>query len=73
MTKTDNIIINVAEFVDGKMRDELLTLTDIRNKILDECYSINGYSDLTLDEKNKIYNAIREKFIDENGNIIKEV
>jgi hypothetical protein len=63
-------VINVAAFTSGKIRKELLTLSEIRDKILDECYSIKGYSELPYAEKLTIYDSIRAKYIDENGNII---
>ena len=65
-------VINVAAFTSGKIRKELLTLSEIRDKILDECCSIKGYRDLHYTEKAKIYDSIRSKYIDVNGNIIKE-
>ena len=63
-------VVNVAAFASGKIKKELLTLSAIREKILDECYSIKGYSELPCTEKAKIYDTIRSKYIDENGNII---
>ena len=65
-------VINVAAFTSGKIRKELLTLSEIRDKILDECYSIKGYRNLHYTEKAKIYDSIRTKYIDVNGNIIAE-
>lgn len=65
-------VVNVAAFASGKIKKELLTLSAIREKILDECYSIKGYSDLHYTEKAKIYDEIKTKYIDVNGNIIAE-
>lgn len=69
---TENVI-DVSVFCEDKqMQRDMEIYAKIRNKVLDECYSIKGYSELPYTEKQKIYDNIRSKYIDVNGNIIKE-
>ena len=67
---TENVIDVSALCEDEKMRRDMEIFTKIRYKVLDECYAIKGYLDLTNAEKAKIYDNIRAKYIDKNGNII---
>ena len=67
---TENVIDVSAFCEDEQMQRDMEIYAKIRNKVLDECYSIKGYSELPCAEKAKIYDSIRAKYIDENGNII---
>lgn len=69
---TENVIDVSAFCEDGQMQRDMEICAKIRNKVLDECYSIKDYSELSFTEKAKIYDNIRSKYIDINGNIIKE-
>jgi hypothetical protein len=66
----ENVIDVSALCEDKQMQRDMEIYAKIRNKVLDECYSIKGYSELPCAEKAKIYDSIRAKYIDENGNII---
>ena len=67
---TENVI-DVSAFCENKqMQRDMEIFAKIRNAVLDECYSIKGYSELPYTEKAPIYNSISAKYIDENGNII---
>ena len=69
---TENVIDVSALCEDKQMQRDMEIYAKIRNKVLNECYSIEGYSELPCTEKAKIYDSIRSKYIDVNGNIIKE-
>lgn len=70
---TENVIDVSAICEDKQMQRDVEICAKIRNTVLDECYSIKGYSELPYTEKTNIYDSIRAKYIDENGNIIREV
>jgi len=56
----NNIIISVAYFADNKEVQETILRSDyIRNETLKKCYEIKGYKDLSLDDKNKIYDKMK--------------
>ena len=67
---TENVVDVSVVCENRQMQHDLEIFTKIRNKVLDECYSIKGYSELPYTEKANIYDSIRAKYIDENGNII---
>lgn len=69
---TENVIDVSALCEDKQMQRDMEIYAKIRNTVLDECYSIKGYRDLHYTEKAKIYDSIRSKYIDQNGNIIAE-
>lgn len=45
------------------MKNEKTKAVDIRVEVLKKCYSIPGYKDLPLDEKNKTYDSIKTEYI----------
>ena len=53
---TENVIDVSALCEYEKMRRDMEIFTKIRYKVLDECYAIKGYLDLTNAEKAKIFN-----------------
>ena len=60
----NNIIISVAYFVDSKEVQETILRSDyIRNETLKKCYEIKGYKDLSLSDKNKIYDKIKNSIV----------
>ena len=60
----NNIIISVAYFVDSKEVQETILRSDyIRNETLKKCYKIKGYKDLSLADKNKIYDKIKNSIV----------
>ena len=60
----NNIIISVAYFVDSKEVQEAILRSDyIRNEALKKCYEIKGYKDLSLVDKNKIYDKIKNSIV----------
>lgn len=67
---TENVIDVSALCEDKQMQRDMEICAKIRNTVLNECYSIKGYSELPYTEKANIYDSIRAKYIDENGNII---
>ena len=60
----NNIIISVAYFADNKEVQETILRSDyIRNETLKKCYEIKGYKDLSLSDKNKIYDKVRNSIV----------
>ena len=56
------MIISVAEYVkDNRVREAIRRSDNIRRRTLDKCYSIPGYADLSLKEKNTVYDTVRLK------------
>lgn len=55
------MVLNVGAFVDGPIGVTLNKLAIVRGEILRRCYDIEGYEDLPLDEKNKIYDRIKQE------------
>ncbi len=45
------------------MKNENPKAVDIRVEVLKKCYSIPGYKNLPLDEKNKTYDKIKAEYI----------
>ena len=41
----------------------VLASDEIRRRTLEKCYSIIGYSSLTLSEKNKIYDEVKQAIL----------
>lgn len=61
------IVESVAEYTkDKEIRDVVRKSDAIRREILRRCYNIDGYADLPLGEKNKIYDSIRAIVENEN-------
>ena len=53
------MVINIAAYVENdEIRQELIRCAAIRSEALRRCYSIPGYKELPLAEKNKIYDRI---------------
>jgi len=60
----NNIIISIAYFADKKEVQEIILRSDyIRNETLKKCYEIKGYKDLSLSDKNKIYDKIKNSIV----------
>lgn len=63
------MVINVAAFCENEnMTKDLCLLAHIREKTLNECYSIPGYADLCKSspkEACKIYDKTHEKYMKE--------
>ena len=56
------MVINVSAFVeDEAMKKDLNRWANIRNTTLDICYAIPGYTDLELEQKNKVYDAVKKE------------
>ena len=56
------MVINVAAFAENsRVKNTLIDYTKIRNITLDRCYAMEGYAELPIMEKNKIYDRIRKE------------
>lgn len=67
---TENVV-DISAFCEDKQKQRDMEVSaKIRNQVLDECYAIDGYAELPYTEKAPIYDSIRAKYIDKNGNII---
>ena len=54
-------VISVAHFANNaEVARTVLASDEIRRRTLEKCYSIIGYSLLTLSEKNKIYDEVKQ-------------
>ena len=54
------MIISVAAYVkDDEVRKAVLNSDNIRSRTLEKCYTIPGYAELPLKEKNAMYDKIR--------------
>jgi len=54
------IILSVAHFTnDNNIKNEILKSDYVRNETLKKCYEISGYKNLSLNEKNKIYDTLK--------------
>ena len=54
------MIISAAEYVrNNEVRKFVLRSDYIRNRTLEKCYSIPGYAELPLKEKNTMYDNFR--------------
>ena len=54
------MIISVAAYVkDDEVRKAVLKSDNIRNRTLEKCYVIPGYAELSLEEKNALYDKVR--------------
>ena len=54
------MIISVAEYVkDNRVREAVRRSDNIRRRTLEKCYSIPGYDELPLKEKNTVYDTVR--------------
>ena len=67
---TENVVDVSAFCEDKQMQRDMEIFAKIRCQVLDECYAIDGYAELPYTEKATIYDSIRAKYIDKNGNII---
>ena len=63
------MIISVAAYVkDDEIRKAVLKSDNIRSRTLGKCYAIPGYAELSMEEKNAVYDKVRmivEKEIDD--------
>ena len=56
------MVINVGAFVkDAEIRLALYRDAEVRYEALRRCYLIPGYKDLTREEKNRTYDAIKKE------------
>lgn len=56
------MVINIAAFVDDPIiKNDLLFYSGLRSFTLDLCFSLPGYNDLKLKEKNNIYDMVRNE------------
>ena len=54
------MIISVAAYVkDKEIRKVVLKSDNIRYRTLEKCYAIPGYAELSLKEKNALYDKVR--------------
>lgn len=53
------MVISVAGFCKGNVKRELARGDIVRRETLKRCYMIPGYKDLTREEKNRTYDAIK--------------
>lgn len=53
------MVLSVAAFVSGDMRNGLVRSDAIRAEALRRCYEIDGYEVLPRDEKNRVYDRVR--------------
>ena len=54
------MIISVAAYVkDEEVRKVVLKSDNIRRRTLERCYSIQGYAELSMEEKNAVYDKVR--------------
>lgn len=57
------------EFLNAINDDEIARVVsesfDVRNETLRRCYAIDGYADLPRNEKNAIYDSVREQVREE--------
>lgn len=59
-------VISVAYFADNqRVMEAVLQSDEIRRRTLERCLAIPGYRELSLEEKNKIYDRIREEVCQE--------
>lgn len=56
---------SAAEYAELRMRAELMRSDKVRREALKRCYKIPGYVRLTLPEKNKIYDRVRDEVMKE--------
>lgn len=57
-------VISVAYFSnDSEITKSVLNSDRIRASVLKKCYEIDGYSNLSLSEKNKIYDSIKQQVV----------
>ena len=55
------MIISVAAYVkDEEIRRVVLKSDNIRCRTLEKCYAIPGYAELSLKEKNAVYDKVRK-------------
>jgi len=54
-------VISAAEFLDEPAKAEVRKWFSVRENALDIAYSIPGYREASREEKNYLYDAIREK------------
>ena len=57
--------INIAAFTEEPIRSELITAEKIWSEVLNRCYSIPGYKELPLTEKNRIYDRMIAEYVGE--------
>ena len=56
------MVINVGVFSKDKLvKEALIRSAEVRYEALRRCYLIPGYKDLTREEKNRTYDAIRKE------------
>ena len=53
------MVISVAAYVSGEARNVVLKSDNIRNRTLEKCYSIPGYTELPRKVKNAVYDNVR--------------
>ena len=59
------MVMSVASFAGGKVRDELVLCDEIRCRTLDTCYGIPGYAGLPRAVKNKVYDRVKVRVMEE--------
>lgn len=55
------MVLNVGAFANEDVCVTLNKLANIRDEVLRRCYEIEGYKDLPLDEKSRIYDRIKQE------------
>ena len=55
------MVLNVGAFADEDICVTLNKLASIRDEVLRRCYEIDGYASLPLEEKNRIYDRIKQE------------
>ena len=64
-------VISAAHFAENdEIKDTVLESDVLRNKALDVCYSIPGYKELSLDEKNRLYDLVQKSISSSKENIM---
>ena len=53
------MVISVAAYVSGEARNVVLKSDNIRNRTLEKCYSIPGYTELPRKVRNAVYDNVR--------------
>lgn len=57
------MVINVGAFTDRAVYETLCDMASVREETLKRCYAIEGYADLPLEEKNRIYDEVKEEVL----------
>ena len=55
-----SIIVSAAAFADGETRRGITRSDRTRQAILNKCYALPGYEALPLDEKNQLYDRMKQ-------------